>query len=147
MLPCAARGRFVVNTSHENLYEEHILGHFDEPYHRGRLEEPTLRGTGQNPLCGDQVWFDISVEPDGRISEAFFEARGCVISEAAASILCEYIEGKSVRDMERMREEKMLQLLKVRLTARRQECGLLAFRTVVPMIRSYYGTLKISSGS
>jgi nitrogen fixation NifU-like protein len=120
----------------EELYQEHILEHFECPYHRGHLEHPTMKHCDKNPLCGDVVELQLRVDDQDRIVEAYFEGQGCAISQAAASILCEQIEGKTLEEVRHMQAKDMLGLLKVQLTASRQKCGLLGFKVLKTMVYS-----------
>lgn len=117
----------------DDLYDDHILDHYESPYHRGHLDRPTIAHEDENPLCGDQVCLQLIVEND-RVKEAWFEGHGCAISQAAASILTKEIEGKSLDDLRAFQAKEMLDLLKVRLTASRQKCGLLSFKILKTMI-------------
>jgi nitrogen fixation protein NifU and related proteins len=117
----------------DDLYDDHILDHYESPYHRGHLAAPTIAHEDENPLCGDQVRLEILVEND-RVKEAWFDGHGCAISQAAASILMKEIEGKSLEELREFQAKEMLDLLKVRLTASRQKCGLLSFKILKTMI-------------
>lgn len=119
----------------DDLYDEHILDHFESPYHKGRLEQPTCAHCDRNPICGDQISLELKVDGD-TIREAYFDGKGCAISQAAASILCEYVEGRSLDEMRDLQAKDMLGLLKVRLTASRQKCGLLGFKVLKTMLYS-----------
>ncbi len=120
----------------DDLYDDYILDHFECPYHKGQLPDATCAQCGKNPLCGDRVQIQLKVSPEGRIEQAWFDGTGCAISQAAASILCENIEGKSLADLERLEAHDMLKLLKVPLTATRQRCGLLGFKVLKTMLYS-----------
>ncbi|MEM1271568.1 MAG: iron-sulfur cluster assembly scaffold protein, partial [Bacteroidota bacterium] len=37
----------------EELYQEHILDHYEDPFHRGDLADRTHAHEEKNPLCGD----------------------------------------------------------------------------------------------
>ena len=43
------------NREEEELYQEHILDHYEDPYHRGHVAQPTHQHEDDNPLCGDVV--------------------------------------------------------------------------------------------
>ena len=118
----------------EDIYQEHILDHYESPYHKGRLDHPTCSHCDKNPLCGDVIELQLKVDPDGRVAEAYFDGKGCAISQAAASILCEEIEGKTETELKEMQPREMLDLLQVPLTASRQKCGLLAFKVLKTML-------------
>ena len=115
------------------LYSDFILDHYESPYHRGHAEHPTIAHEDKNPLCGDEVRLELVVD-DGRVKEAWFDGHGCAISQAASSILAEEIEGKSLEELKEFQASQMLDLLRVRLTASRQKCGLLCFKILKTMI-------------
>ena len=49
------RGQEVVTAMSFNMYQENILDHYENPYNRGSLPQPTLEFRDLNPLCGDEV--------------------------------------------------------------------------------------------
>ena len=120
----------------DELYDDHILAHFESPYHKGRLSQPTIAHEDENPLCGDHVHLELLVDADNRVREAWFDGRGCAISQASASILTQEIEGKSLDELRGFQAADMLKLLQVRLTASRQKCGLLPFKVLKTMVYS-----------
>lgn len=118
----------------EDIYQEHILEHFESPYHKGKILHPTCSHCDKNPLCGDVVELQLRLDANDCISEAYFDGKGCAISQAAASILCEEIEGKPLSELKGMQAQEMLDLLHVPLTASRQKCGLLAFKVLKTLV-------------
>ena len=74
------------------LYREEILDHYYSSPHRGHLESPDLVSDVDNPLCGDQIHLELSLGADGRIDQVRFEGHGCVISQAATSLLADRVE-------------------------------------------------------
>jgi nitrogen fixation protein NifU and related proteins len=119
-----------------DIYDDHILDHFESPYHKGHLDHPTCSHSDRNPICGDQVTVELLVDEHDHVKQAYFDGKGCAISQAAASILCESIEGKSLDELKDFQAKDMLDLLKVRLTASRQKCGLLGFKVLKTMLYS-----------
>lgn len=118
------------------IYDDHILDHFESPYHKGQLPHPTCSHSDRNPICGDQVTLQLVIDDENRIQQAYFDGKGCAISQAAASILCESVEGKSLTELKDFQARDMLDLLKVPLTASRQKCGLLSFKVLKTMLYS-----------
>ena len=114
----------------EDIYEEHVLDHYEDPYHRGPLPAATHSHEGDNPLCGDVVHVDLKIDRGGQVDEAWFEGEGCVISQASASMLMEKIEGMSRDEIKRFSADEMLQLFGPKLTPNRQKCCLLPWRVV-----------------
>src|SRR5262249_12587964 len=71
----------------DELYQERILDHYEEPYHRGACPGATHAHEDENPLCGDQVRIELAIDPDGTVRDAYFNGDGCCISQASASML------------------------------------------------------------
>lgn len=71
----------------DDIYDDHILDHFESPYHKGHLPCPSCTHSERNPICGDQLTLELQIA-DGKVQQAFFNGKGCAISQAAASMLC-----------------------------------------------------------
>ena len=84
-------------TDAKTLYQELVLDHGKKPRNEGPLAGATNDATAKNPLCGDRVTLHVHVEA-GVITAATFEARGCMIAKASASLLTVAVLGKSVED-------------------------------------------------
>jgi nitrogen fixation NifU-like protein len=82
------------------LYQETILGHNKKPRNFGVLEDATHRASGHNPLCGDQLTLYARVSDSGTLDEVTFEGTGCAISRASASLMTDFVKGKSIADVQ-----------------------------------------------
>ena len=122
--------------SEEELYQEHILDHYEDPFHRGTLAEATHAHEDKNPLCGDVVRIELQLDGDGTIKDAYFTGEGCVISQASASMLLEELYGKTIGDVKDFSAKKMLELYGPRLTPNRQKCCLLSWRVLQSAVHS-----------
>ena len=85
----------------DELYREVILDHFRNPTHSGELPEAQVKADGANPLCGDELTFHLRLD-NGHLSRVRFRGKGCVISQAAASMLAGALEGKRVGEATRL---------------------------------------------
>ena len=117
-------------SNQDELYQERILDHYEQPYHRGHCQGCTHAHEDDNPLCGDVVRVELNIDDDGRIRQAWFSGDGCCISQAAASMLMQEVEGKSLSEVQKLTGEEMLQLFGARLTPNRQKCCLLSWRVL-----------------
>ncbi|MGH7691712.1 MAG: Fe-S cluster assembly sulfur transfer protein SufU [Candidatus Dormibacteria bacterium] len=81
----------------DELFREIILDHYRHPRHRGLLDPADVATRGHNPLCGDEVELSLRVR-DGAVEAVGFEGQGCSISMAAASMMSEGVDGKSLPD-------------------------------------------------
>jgi nitrogen fixation NifU-like protein len=113
----------------EDLFRENILDHYKHPRHRGTLEHPDITFEDANPLCGDRIRMDLKVK-DGRIEQIRFSGVGCSISQAAASMLCEAVEGKTLEEAKQLTRDDVLEMLGIELGPVRLKCGLLALKTL-----------------
>jgi nitrogen fixation NifU-like protein len=108
----------------DDLYREELLDHWRASPHRGRLEQPDAVGEGMNPLCGDAVRLEFQLD-QGRIIEVKCDGDGCVISQAAASILAGLVTGKTVDEARVLDRQALLDALGVTLSPARLKCALL----------------------
>lgn len=92
------------------LYQETILDHYRKPRNRGPLPDADAAVELRNPLCGDVVTVMLRFDPEGRIDGASFEAEGCSIAKASASMLTEVVRGLT-RDEVRQLDVRVRALL------------------------------------
>jgi len=83
------------------LYRDVILQHYKNSTHAGELPKPAVSCEGANPLCGDELAVYL-LQENGRIAKARFKGKGCAISQAAASMLMEQLEGKDIPGAEKL---------------------------------------------
>jgi nitrogen fixation NifU-like protein len=113
----------------EDLFRENVLDHYRHPRNHGTLENPDITYEDANPLCGDRLRMDFRIR-DGRIAEVRFSGVGCSISQAAASMLCERIEGRTLEEVKALTREDVLEMLGIELGPVRLKCALLALKTL-----------------
>jgi nitrogen fixation protein NifU and related proteins len=113
----------------DELYQERILDHYEQPYHCGSCQAATHAHEDDNPLCGDVVRVELALDSE-RVRQAWFSGIGCCISQAAASMLMQAVEGKSLAEVSHFSGEDMLRLFGARLTPNRQKCCLLSWRVL-----------------
>jgi nitrogen fixation NifU-like protein len=76
----------------DDLYREIILDHYRNPRRRGSVANASGSLEAENPLCGDELCLTWRLDGD-RLEEIAFTGRGCSISQAAASMLCDQVAG------------------------------------------------------
>ena len=59
----------------EELYQEHILEHYEDPYHRGKPTRCTHFHEDDNPLCGDHVEMSLEIDDRGIAPRSVFRRR------------------------------------------------------------------------
>ena len=107
-----------------DVYVEEILDHFRNPRNYGEMKDADIVTKDVNTLCGDGFEFQIKTDGD-LIKEVKFRGEGCAISTASASILSEFMKGKSRKEISEMKNEKMVSLLGIPISNARMKCALL----------------------
>jgi nitrogen fixation NifU-like protein len=69
-----------------DLYHEELVRLARAADGAGRLEAPGAAGERDNPLCGDRAAVEVRLA-SGRIAALAHRVRGCVLCQAAASLL------------------------------------------------------------
>jgi len=88
----------------KDLYREVILDHNKSPRLFGRLDPADASADGHNPLCGDRLHVTVRLDGD-RLSDLRFDGKGCAISVASASLMCEAVKGKERDEIARLFDE------------------------------------------
>jgi len=84
-----------MSTDLDALYQEIILDHYKNPHHEGLREPFEAEVHHVNPTCGDEVTLRVHLA-DGRVEDVSYDAVGCSISQAAASVMTDLVIGKTV---------------------------------------------------
>ncbi|HHU08477.1 MAG TPA: SUF system NifU family Fe-S cluster assembly protein [Intrasporangiaceae bacterium] len=82
-----------------DLYQELILEHAKRPHAAGLREPFEAEVHHVNPTCGDEVTVRVHVTGDGqeaRLADVSYDALGCSISVASASMMAQEITGESL---------------------------------------------------
>ncbi len=114
----------------DQLYREYILEHYKRPHHHGTLERHDMEAHDLNPLCGDELTFQLALGEDGRVNDVAFDGHGCAISQASASMLSDELIGKSPEELLALDREAVLDLLGIDISATRMKCAMLSLKVV-----------------
>ena len=83
------------------MYQEIILDHYRKPVNEGLREPYEAQVHHVNPTCGDECTLRVHLSghgPDAVVADVSYEAVGCSISQASASMMTELVIGHTVRD-------------------------------------------------
>jgi nitrogen fixation NifU-like protein len=114
----------------DDFYREIIIDRYQNPHYRGELDPHDITFEDSNPLCGDEIRIDVVLNGDNRVQDARFSGRGCAISQAAADLLLESIQGKSLEELKQLTKEDVLDLLGIELGPVRLKCALLSLKVL-----------------
>jgi nitrogen fixation protein NifU and related proteins len=118
------------------LAREELLDHIQRPRNRGTLPQANVRAQETNPLCGDEVTVSALVE-GGTIRNMMCDGHGCMISQAAGSLLTEDVVGKTPDGIFAMDRPDMERLLGGPVTPSRVKCLLLPLVALKKGIESH----------
>ncbi|MBA31555.1 MAG: SUF system NifU family Fe-S cluster assembly protein [Chloroflexi bacterium] len=82
----------------DDLYEAIILDHYHNPRNKKFIDNPDFDEEINNPFCGDELRIQAKFNDD-KLEGISVSGRGCAISQASASLLAEYVEGKNVKEI------------------------------------------------
>ncbi|RRR73831.1 MAG: iron-sulfur cluster assembly scaffold protein [Candidatus Viridilinea halotolerans] len=123
---------------HRQAIIDHLLDHYDNPRHCGALAEADIVMPGGIPTCGDTLTIYLKVDAASeQITGLSFEGHGCTISQAAASLLCEHLQGAPLATAEFMDDATLFALIGPEVARSRPRCATLALNTLKAAIMSY----------
>lgn len=119
-----------------NLYQEILMDHYRNPRNNGVLLQCDFRAEQRNSSCGDEVVF-MGVIADNTLTDVTFQGKGCVVSQATASLLSEQVKNKIIDDILALDKDGLTAMLKMQLGPVRLLCALLSLTALQNGIREY----------
>jgi nitrogen fixation NifU-like protein len=121
------------------LHLEIILDHYRDPHNKGPLADATFRYREARLSCGDDLEVAVRLGADGRVEEAKFDGSGCSMSVAAASMLTDFVKGKTVAELQALGEADVSRMLGFEVNASRLGCATLALKVLQRGLAEYLG--------
>ncbi|MFT6765965.1 MAG: nitrogen fixation NifU-like protein [Alteromonas naphthalenivorans] len=121
---------------YKNLYNQNLLDHYNHPRNKGSFKDANAKSGVYNPSCGDSIAIEAQIK-DNIIIACKFQASGCVISSAGASVLVDKVIGLSIDQIMAFDKQTMLDLLQLKLGPTRLRCGLLPLEAVHNALKEY----------
>jgi nitrogen fixation protein NifU and related proteins len=104
------------------LYGGVILDRFRHPRHFGELPGADAVHEDVNPLCGDRLRIELRLGPEREVEAVRFQGDACAIATAAADLLAEMVEGRSVTEGLRVERDALVTALGAPIRASRLPC-------------------------
>lgn len=136
------------------IYNEIIMEHSMNSYHKKKLENADFSCAGHNPNCGDEITLEIKLNGD-IIEDMAFSGHGCAISQASTSVMIDVLKGKTIveakeiiktfiemikretKDEDELKKlEEAIAFKNVSNMPARVKCALLAWHTIEDMLSS-----------
>lgn len=107
-----------------SLYKKKLFEHYQNPRNHGVIEGYNFKAELTNFSCGDSVLFQALVN-NNYFEKIAFQGQGCIISQATASMLTEYIINKDFDFVKNLSKEDILNMIELDLGSMRLKCALL----------------------
>jgi len=125
----------------DSLYKEELLDHYRHPRNKKTLTNAGFMAGHNNPSCGDRIVIE-GIVNDNTIVDLGFNGVGCVISQAAASMLTELCIGKTVTEVLKLNKNDVCNLIGIHLGPTRLKCALLSLEVLQEGLRDYQNKQK-----
>lgn len=119
-----------------NLYQEILMDHYKNPRNKGVIENPSFAAEQHNSSCGDEVVCTALVD-NFTVSNIKFDGKGCVISQATASLLSEKVFHMSIQDIVALDKDFLVAMIGMSLGPVRMQCALLPLEALRKGIHQY----------
>jgi nitrogen fixation NifU-like protein len=117
-------------------YKDIIIDHYKNPRNFGPMESADVSMDEANASCGDMI--RIQVKWDGKkITEMKWQGVGCAISTAAASMLSEKIVGMDKKELEKIGDAGVVEMLGGEVNPGRMKCATLAYRGLLKIFETH----------
>lgn len=128
------------------LYKDELMDHYRFARNRGELPNPDFASGQLNPSCGDQISI-FGMVSDNVAVRVQFTGKGCVISQATASMLTQACAGKALAEIMAWDYRFIQNLIGIELGPTRLKCALLALDALKAGICSYQKKEKESASA
>jgi len=116
---------------------EYLLELYESPTHRGTIDDPDVSVKGGNPGCGDIVTIHLKVGNGDKADLIRFEGEGCTISQAAAELVSEKMEGATLDEIAELQQDLIIDELGREIVMSRPRCATLALGTLKQAVDEY----------
>ena len=131
----------------DDLYRQELMEIYKNPSHKGYITDCSVSITKKNPMCGDTINLDLTIEFDHEtknhvIKDAKFNGESCSVSIISADLLIEDILEKSIDEVKRIDKDYLLDLIDMNLTTSRVKCAELILIALQGAIKKFEEELK-----
>ena len=106
------------------------MDHYHYPRNHGCIERKSNATSRMyNPSCGDKIEVQMYIE-DGIVTDICFDGHGCALSTASASLLTEFVKGKTISEVSSYTPKDALSLLNIEVSHARMKCALIPFEAI-----------------
>lgn len=111
------------------MYAEELISNYEHPSNKRKMKDATVSMKEENISCGDVVTIYMKLNGE-KIEDVSFEGSGCVVSLGVASMLTEYLKGKTLPQLEKMGYQELLKVIGIDPGPVRMHCATLSLRAL-----------------
>lgn len=119
------------------MYHHTLMAYYKNESHRETIASPDFASRKSNPSCGDEISFT-GLLKNSVITDLKYQGAGCIISQGAASMLCEYARGKKIEDILSLSIDDILAKLELNLGPNRMQCVQLPLDALHQALTSFH---------
>src|ERR1700761_9572867 len=93
-----------------NFYQEIVMDHYRNPRNQNRLNQHDFCSQQRNSSCGDEIEFT-GIVHQNLLVKIGFQGKGCVISQATASLLSEKVTNMLLDDILALDKDDIIAML------------------------------------
>lgn len=120
-----------------DLYHEDLIDEAKNPSNYGDLDAADVTTTQFNASCGDVITVAIQFSQDKtKVADIKWKGHGCIISQAAMSVLSEKLKGYPIPQIQQLSQEEILEELGLsEISMGRVKCLLLGLSAVKKVVQ------------
>ncbi|MFP4523948.1 MAG: SufD family Fe-S cluster assembly protein [Candidatus Woesearchaeota archaeon] len=107
-----------------------FLDEAKHPENEGKLDKADLELHDHNPLCGEKLTIQMKLDEEQRVEDIRFSGTRCAINTATASKVTTYVKGKHVKEVLKLSNDDMLELLGIPTQQLCTKCSFMPVRTI-----------------
>ncbi|MDE1828327.1 MAG: SUF system NifU family Fe-S cluster assembly protein [Candidatus Micrarchaeota archaeon] len=119
-----------------DIYAERLIQYYENPHNKGKISDASVHLHEENISCGDTLTIYLKFK-DNKVEEVKFEGDGCAISMASASMVTDFIKGKSLAEIEKMNVGTVMEVIGIDPGPARLHCATLSMRAIKGAVFAY----------
>ena len=130
----------------DDLYQAELLDHYYHPHNFGSLPQPSCFASESNASCGDKLTLELNIDSSKQpyiVTDAKFNGVGCAVSIASASLLTDYIKGKSLEELHSIDVNFMQDLIGTTISPGRVKCLTISAKALMKALSTALDSGKI----
>ena len=116
---------------------EYLLEHYQHPHNRGEMLDADVHVQGGHEGCADIITVYLKFDGD-KIDKVSFTGTGCTVSQAAASIVTELAQGKTIAEIEQMDHQALEEEVGHEVIHTRPRCATLGMDVLKSAAKKYH---------